>query len=77
MAELPEPLKLLANHQTEFDQPLYNIWKFKNKSNTVSHFGNSEVTIVDNLLPKYAKPFDIVVDPFAGSGSTIDVCKKR
>jgi len=25
----------------------------------------------------YTEPFDIVVDPFAGGGSTIDVCKKR
>jgi hypothetical protein len=32
---------------------------------------------VDNLLYLYTKPFDIVVDPFAGSGSTVDVCKKR
>jgi DNA modification methylase len=25
----------------------------------------------------YTQPFDIVVDPFAGSGSTINICKKR
>ena len=32
---------------------------------------------MDNLLYLYTEPFDIVVDPFAGGGSTIDVCKKR
>ena len=32
---------------------------------------------VDNLLYFYTQPFEIVVDPFAGSGSTIDVCQKR
>jgi hypothetical protein len=32
---------------------------------------------VDNLLYLYTKPFDIVLDPFAGGGSTIEVCKKR
>jgi len=32
---------------------------------------------LDNLLYIYTEPFDIVVDPFAGGGSTIDVCKKR
>jgi site-specific DNA-adenine methylase len=41
------------------------------------HFGNSEVRWLDNLLYLYTQPFDIVVDPFAGGGSTIDVCKKR
>jgi DNA modification methylase len=32
---------------------------------------------VDNLLYLYTEPFDIVVDPFAGGGATIDICKKR
>ena len=25
----------------------------------------------------YTKPFDVVIDPFAGGGSTVDICKKR
>ena len=33
--------------------------------------------ILDNLLYMYTEPFDIVVDPFAGGGSTVDICKKR
>lgn len=32
---------------------------------------------MDNLLYFYTNPFDIVIDPFAGGGGTIDVCKKR
>jgi DNA modification methylase len=32
---------------------------------------------VDNLLYFYTHPLDVVVDPFAGGGSTIDICKKR
>jgi hypothetical protein len=66
MANLPEPIKLLADHKTDYEQPLYNVWKFKNKTNAVSHFGNSEVTIVDNLLAKYTKPYDVVVDQGGG-----------
>jgi hypothetical protein len=58
-------------------RPIYNIWSFAKKSNEVSHFGNSESRIVERLLYLYTEPFDIVVDPFAGGGSTIDVCKKR
>jgi transposase len=60
-----------------FDVPIYNVWKQQTKSNSVSHFGNSEPRWVENLLYLYTSPAGIVVDPFAGSGSTIDVCKKR
>lgn len=60
-----------------FEAPLYNVWRFHKNSHDVKHFGNSEVRIVDNLLYLYTKPFDIVVDPFAGSGSTIAICKRR
>lgn len=62
---------------SDFALPLYNIWTFSKKTNNVSHFGNSEQRIVDNLLYLYTQPFDIVVDPFAGGGSTIDMCKNR
>lgn len=61
----------------DFEPPYYNVWTFAKKTNAVAHFGNSEQRIVDNLLYLYTEPFDIVVDPFAGGGSTIDVCKRR
>jgi DNA-binding CsgD family transcriptional regulator len=79
-ADLPKLRKddvAAAEHATDFTPPIYNIWKQQEKTNAVSHFGNSEVRWVDNLLYLYTKPFDIVVDPFAGGGSTIDICKKR
>lgn len=70
--------KTLANFQEEdFQVPIYSVWNFHKKSNEVSHFGNSEQQILDNLLYLYTNPFDIVLDPFAGGGATIDVCKKR
>ena len=80
MADLPKmnkPDQALAEHAVDFEVPLYNIWKFKAKSNGSSHYGNTESRILDSLLYLYTQPFDIVVDPFAGGGSTIDVCKKR
>ena len=67
----------LDTKKEEFTRPVYNVWTFAKKTNEVSHFGNSEQRILDNLLYLYTKPFDIVVDPFAGGGSTIDVCRKR
>jgi len=57
--------------------PIYNVWSTSKKTNKVSHFGNTEKRWLENLLYSYTDPFDIVVDPFAGGGSTIDVCKKR
>lgn len=76
-AKLPKPAETTANHLVDFEVPLYNVWKFKEKSGGSSHFGNTEPTILDNLLYFYTKPFDVVVDPFAGGGGTIDICKKR
>jgi hypothetical protein len=76
--KLDKRLLIKAGHMDEyFKPPVYNIWKQQDKSNAVSHFGNSEITWVDNLLYLYTKPFDIVIDPFAGGGSTIDLCKSR
>jgi len=59
-----------------FEPPIYNVWKQQTKSNTVSHFGNSETRWVENLLYLYTNAAGIVVDPFGGGGSTIDACKK-
>lgn len=66
-----------SRNWTSFDPPIYNVWKLQNKTNKVDHFGNSEPRWLENLLYLYTSPAGIVVDPFAGSASTIDVCKKR
>lgn len=76
--DLPKNLKVLSNFQDEdFAPPLYNVWTFAKKTNRVGHFGNTEQRILENLLYLYTEPFDIVIDPFAGGGSTVDVCKYR
>ena len=76
--KLDKRLLIKANHMDEhYQPPIYNIWRQKEKSNEVSHFGNSEISFLDNLLYLYTKPFDIVIDPFAGGGSAIDLCKMR
>jgi len=80
MENLPKfgkSIQAAAAHATDFEAPIYNIWKQQEKSAGISYYGNSEVRWLDNLLYFYTEPFDIVVDPFAGSGSTIDICKKR
>lgn len=75
--ELQKSDKSAAEHATDFEPPIYNVWKQQTKTEGASHFGNSEVRWLDNLLYLYTNPFDVVVDPFAGGGSTIDLCQKR
>ena len=80
LAELPKldkSARAAAEHAVDFDPPIYNVWKQQEKSAGSSHFGNSEVRWLDNLLYLYTTPFGVVVDPFAGGGSTIDICRKR
>lgn len=74
---LAENAKAVANHATDFEPPIYNIWKQREQTKGVNHPGNSEIRWLDNLLYLYTKPFDVIVDPFAGGGSTIDLCRKR
>lgn len=77
LTEFPKDAQSSAEHATDFEPPIYNIWKQQTKSDGPGHFGNSEARWVDNLLYLYTQPFDIVVDPFGGGGSTIDICRKR
>lgn len=78
LQKLLKPDQTRANFADEgFDPPIYNIWKKQTQTNSVKHFGNSEQQWLENLLYLYTNPFDMVCDPFAGGGSTIDVCQKR
>ncbi len=77
LSNLDKSQQSAATHATDFQPPIYNVWKQQTKTNGSNHFGNSEVRWLDNLLYLYTQPFDMVVDPFAGGGSTIDICKKR
>ncbi len=78
MEKAPKSSQTLATYaEPEWEPPIYNVWKQQTKTSGSTHFGNSEVGFVDNLLYLYTEPFDVVVDPFAGGGSTIDLCKRR
>lgn len=60
----------------QFNPFLYNIWNVSSINNEYKHFGNFPIEFMENLFYYYTKPFDVVYDPFAGGGVTIDVCKK-
>jgi ParB-like chromosome segregation protein Spo0J len=66
-----------AYQDPDWKPPIYDVWKRQSKSSKISHPGNSEALWLDNLLYMYTDQFDIIIDPFGGGGSTIDVCKKR
>lgn len=77
LEKLSKSARSTAEHAIDFETPLYTVWTKNSKTSELTHFGNTETRWVDNLLYLYTKPFDVVIDPFAGSGSTIDICKKR
>ncbi len=55
----------------------FDVWQFAtDKDSDTTYFGKMPEQIVENLLWLYTSPGDIVVDPFAGSGTTIEVAKR-
>ncbi len=69
MAGLPESLEPPESRQH------FDVWSFQSAAGESSYFGKMPPQIVENLLWFYTQPGDIVVDPFAGGGTTIDVAK--
>lgn len=69
-----DTLARLAN--VEFEFQLYNVWKtFKlNPKFGTDSPGRTPHQIIANLLYYYTEEGDLVVDPMAGGGTTIDVC---
>lgn len=56
----------------------FDVWSFHtatNNAGTPSYFGKIPPQVVENLLWLYTEPGQIVFDPFAGGGTTIDVSK--
>jgi len=61
----------------DFDPPIYNIWNLNKQDNaTDSHFGSFPLYFMKSLLYYHTEPMDIVFDPFAGGGTTVDACKQ-
>lgn len=65
----------------EFSEPPdsrqhFDVWQFQTADGDSSYFGKMPPQIVENLLWLYTEPGQIVVDPFAGGGTTIDVAKR-
>ena len=58
----------------------FDIWQFqatdKEGGGQQSYFGALPPQVVENLLWFYTEPGEIVTDPFAGSGTVLDVAKR-
>ncbi len=69
------------NNKPKFETT--TLWDFPTQNYGDRHHGDNKyrgVTpafIIWNLIQRYTKEGDIVVDPMCGSGSTIDVCKEE
>lgn len=56
---------------------MYNLWSFPSLSeDQLKYPGQLPRGLIENLLWYHTKPFDIVYDPFAGSGVMVEVCKQ-
>lgn len=57
--------------------PIYNVWNFANCDPRFGqdHPGRVPGQAIVNLLLWLTNPFDVVLDPMAGGGTTIDVCR--
>jgi DNA modification methylase len=65
----------------EFSQPPssrqhFDVWSFQKAAGESSYFGKMPPQVVENLLWLWTEPGQIVVDLFAGGGTTIDVAKR-
>jgi DNA modification methylase len=60
---------------TLWDYPRQNYGKTQKGSN--KYAGVTPAFVIYNMIKRYTEPGDIVLDPMAGSGTTIDVCKEE
>jgi DNA modification methylase len=71
----PEDGKPILEATTLWDFPKQSYGKTRKGDNKFQ--GVTPAFILYNLVQRYTQPGDLVVDPMAGSGTTIDVCKEE
>jgi DNA modification methylase len=60
---------------TLWDYPRQNYGKSQKGNN--KYAGVTPAFVIYNMIKRYTEPGDLVLDPMAGSGTTIDVCKEE
>ncbi len=70
-----KPEKPILESTTLWDFPTQSYGKTKKGNN--KYAGVTPAFIIWNLVQRYTQPGDLVVDPMAGSGTTVDVCNEE
>lgn len=66
----------LSESGKDFKPYLYNIWNLQKQDNAMeARFGSFPMPFMENLLYYHTEPLDVVYDPMAGGGTTVDACK--
>lgn len=69
-------LRRRSRYTTGFRPTPYDVWTFRrDPSFGVPHPGSIPAGIVAHTLHYFSRPGDLVVDPMAGGGTTLDVCE--
>jgi|GEM_PF-2984462 len=60
-----------------YEPQVFTVWKFNSRDERfgVEHPGNIPAGIIFNVLYYWTEQGDLVIDPMAGGGVTLDVCK--
>lgn len=67
-------LRRRDRYTTGFKPTPYDVWNFRGDSSYgIPHPGSIPPSIIAHTLHYYSRPNDLIVDPFAGGGATIDV----
>ena len=71
--------KIKKLHPKDFNQEKTTVWSFKQRGNWATHSGeyrgNWSPYIPRNVILKYSKPGELVLDYFCGAGTTAVECK--
>lgn len=70
---MPKP-KLELQTTTLWEYPSQNYGR-KQTQGDKNYIGATPSYVIWNILQRFTKPGDVVVDPMCGSGTTLDVCK--
>lgn len=73
--EVKEDEKPVLETTTLWDYPTQSYGKTRKGNNKFQ--GVTPAFIIWNLVQRYTQPDELVVDPMAGSGTTVDVCKEE
>lgn len=74
VTKIVNKLQMQEIHNPPDSLQVFNLWNFAGSGNDLKYPGQIPTGVMENLLWYFTNPFDVVYDPFAGSGMTGKVC---